>query len=72
MISSGLFVRFREVFEGFLPARRLPGDFFEMNASTICRSSTELLCDERWRVVYERTIFSLRVLRANARSCTSV
>jgi ribonuclease R len=32
IISSGLFVRFGEVFEGFLPARRLPGDFFEMNA----------------------------------------
>jgi ribonuclease R len=32
MIGSGLFVRFGEVFEGFLPARRLPGDFFEVNA----------------------------------------
>ncbi len=32
MIGSGLFVRFDEVFEGFLPARRLPGDFFEVNA----------------------------------------
>ena len=30
--SSGtLFVRFGEVFEGFLPARRLPGDYFELN-----------------------------------------
>jgi ribonuclease R len=32
MIGSGLFVRFGEVFEGFLPARRLQGDFFEVNA----------------------------------------
>ena len=30
-IGSGLFVRFGEVFEGFLPARRLPGDYFELN-----------------------------------------
>src|SRR6266540_315578 len=32
LIGSGLFVRFGEVFEGYLPARRLPGDYFEMNA----------------------------------------
>jgi ribonuclease R len=31
MIGSGLFARFGEVFEGFLPARRLPGDYFELN-----------------------------------------
>jgi ribonuclease R len=31
MIGSGLFVRFAEVFEGFLPARRLHGEFFELN-----------------------------------------
>ena len=31
IIASGLFVRFGEVFEGFLPARRLPGDYFELN-----------------------------------------
>jgi ribonuclease R len=31
LIGSGLFVRFGEVFEGFLPARRLPGEFFEVN-----------------------------------------
>jgi ribonuclease R len=30
-ISSGLFVRFGDVFEGYLPARRLPGDYFELN-----------------------------------------
>jgi ribonuclease R len=30
-ISSGLFVRFEDVFEGYLPARRLPGDYFELN-----------------------------------------
>ena len=32
VIGSGLFVRFGEVFEGFLPARRLHGEFFELNA----------------------------------------
>jgi ribonuclease R len=31
LIGSGLFVRFDEVFEGYLPARRLPGDYFELN-----------------------------------------
>jgi ribonuclease R len=31
LISSGGFVRFGEVFEGFLPARRLPGDYFQLN-----------------------------------------
>jgi ribonuclease R len=31
VIGSGLFIRFGEVFEGFLPARRLPGDYFEPN-----------------------------------------
>jgi ribonuclease R len=31
VIPSGLFVRFEEVFEGYLPARRLPGDYFELN-----------------------------------------
>ena len=31
VIGSGVFVRFGEVFEGFLPARRLPGDYFELN-----------------------------------------
>jgi ribonuclease R len=31
MIGSGIFVRFGEVFEGYLPARRLPGDYFELN-----------------------------------------
>jgi ribonuclease R len=31
LIGSGLFVRFGEVFEGFLPARRLPGEFFELD-----------------------------------------
>jgi ribonuclease R len=30
-IGSGLFVRFEEVFEGYLPARRLPGDYFELD-----------------------------------------
>jgi len=32
VIPSGLFVRFGQVFEGYLPARRLPGDYFELNA----------------------------------------
>jgi len=31
VIASGLFVRFGEVFEGFLPVRRLPGDYFEIS-----------------------------------------
>ena len=31
LIGSGLFVRFGQVFEGFLPARRLGGDYFEPN-----------------------------------------
>jgi len=31
LIGSGLFVRFDGVFEGFLPARRLHGEFFEIN-----------------------------------------
>jgi ribonuclease R len=31
VIGSGLFVRFGDVFEGFLPARRLAGDYFELN-----------------------------------------
>jgi ribonuclease R len=33
LIGSGLFARFGGVFEGFLPARRLPGEFFELNAT---------------------------------------
>jgi ribonuclease R len=31
LIGSGLFIRFGGVFEGFLPARRLGGDYFEPN-----------------------------------------
>jgi ribonuclease R len=31
VIGSGLFVRFGDGFEGFLPARRLAGDYFELN-----------------------------------------
>jgi len=31
LIPSGLFARFGGVFEGFVPARRLPGDYFELN-----------------------------------------
>jgi ribonuclease R len=31
LIASGLFVRFGEVFEGFVPARRLPGEYFQLN-----------------------------------------
>jgi ribonuclease R len=30
-IGSGLFVRFGEVFEGYLPARKLPGEYYELN-----------------------------------------
>ena len=32
VIGSGLFVRFDEVFEGYVPARRLESDYFELNA----------------------------------------
>jgi ribonuclease R len=32
LIGSGLFARFGGVYEGFLPARKLPGEFFELNA----------------------------------------
>ena len=31
VIASGIFVRFDGVFEGYVPARRLPGDYFELN-----------------------------------------
>jgi ribonuclease R len=30
-IGSGIFVRFGDVFEGFLPARKLPGEYYELN-----------------------------------------
>ena len=30
-IGSGIFVRFDGVFEGYVPARRLPGDYFELS-----------------------------------------
>jgi ribonuclease R len=33
LIPSGVFVGFDEVFEGFLPARKLPGDYFELDAT---------------------------------------
>jgi len=32
VIGSGLFVRFGEVFEGYLPVRRLGGDYYELNS----------------------------------------
>jgi ribonuclease R len=31
LIPSGLFARFGDVFEGFVPARRLRGDYYELN-----------------------------------------
>jgi ribonuclease R len=31
VIGSGIFVRFDSVFEGYVPARRLPGDYFQLN-----------------------------------------
>jgi ribonuclease R len=31
LIPSGLFVRFGDVFEGYVPVRRLPGDYFELS-----------------------------------------
>ena len=33
VIGSGLFVRFGEVFEGYVPVRRLGGDYYEVNES---------------------------------------
>jgi len=30
-IGSGIFVRFDAVFEGYVPARKLPGDYYELN-----------------------------------------
>jgi ribonuclease R len=30
IIGSGLFVRFGEVYEGYVPVRKLPGDYFEL------------------------------------------
>ena len=38
LIGAGLFARFGEVFEGFLPARRLPGEFFELNRTATALS----------------------------------
>jgi ribonuclease R len=35
VIGSGVFVRFGDVFEGFLPARRLPGEFYELDGLEI-------------------------------------
>jgi ribonuclease R len=34
-IGSGIFVRFGDVFEGFLPARRLAGDYFELDTAGV-------------------------------------
>jgi ribonuclease R len=31
LIGSGLFARFGDVFEGFLPARLLTGEYYELN-----------------------------------------
>ncbi len=32
LVSSGVFVRFGTVFEGYLPARALPGDYYQLTA----------------------------------------
>ena len=32
LIGSGLFVRFGDVFEGYVPVRRLGGDWYELDA----------------------------------------
>ena len=58
LIGSGLFVRFGDVFEGFLPARRLGGDYFEPNELGTAlagrrRGRTYRLGDET-RVLVER------------------
>lgn len=35
VINTGLFLRFGDVFEGYLPARSLPGDYFELDAHAV-------------------------------------
>ena len=39
-IGSGIFVRFDGVFEGYLPARRLPGDYFELSSGVAAAPPT--------------------------------
>jgi ribonuclease R len=57
VIGSGLFVRFGDVFEGFLPARRLAGDYFELNPLATAlvgrRSRTRLRLGDGVRVRVE-------------------
>jgi ribonuclease R len=48
LIGSGLFVRFGDVFEGFLPARRLPGDYFE--ATTLGTALVGRRSNRRYRL----------------------
>jgi ribonuclease R len=58
VIGSGLFVRFGDVFEGFLPARKLPGEYFELNELATAmvgrRSGTTYRLGDPIDVVVER------------------
>ena len=47
LIGAGLFARFGEVFEGFLPVRRLGGDYFELN---VLGTALEGRRGGRWRL----------------------
>ena len=54
VIGFGLFVRFGDVFEGLLPARRLQGEFYELNATATAlvgrRSGRRFRLGDRIRV----------------------
>jgi ribonuclease R len=47
MIGAGLFARFGEVFEGFLPVRRLGGDYYELD---VLGTALEGRRGGRWRL----------------------
>jgi len=47
LIGSGLFARFGEVFEGFLPVRRLGGDYYELD---LLGTALEGRRGSRWRL----------------------
>jgi ribonuclease R len=57
-IGSGIFVRFGEVFEGYLPARRLPGEYHELSPLATAmvgrRSGTSLRLGDPIEVRVER------------------
>ena len=67
LIGSGLFVRFGEVFEGFLPARRLPGDYFELDAARH-RARRPALATARYRLGDPIAVRVEEIRRPRARS----